>query len=163
MPPFYAPYVAAAAALGDDLHAALAAQPGALRDAVASLDGTFRYAPDKWDVATLVGHLSDTERVFAYRLLRLLRQDPTPLPPFAQNAFADAARDAPLAARLDVFAAVRAATLALVALAPDDAWAFVGTVSGERITARAMASVIAGHVAHHLGIVATRYLSLIHI
>lgn len=155
LPPFYAGY--AALAETDGLRALLAGQTADVRAAVDGLDGAHRYAPDKWDVAAVVGHLSDTERVFAYRLLRLLRQDPTPLPPFTQNAYAEAAGPATLAARLDEFAAVRAATLALVDLAPDAAWDFVGTVSGAQISARAMAVVIAGHVAHHVGILRERY------
>lgn len=155
LPPFYRGYAALAA--DGRLRERLAAQTADLRAAVADLDGAHRYAPDKWDVATVVGHLSDTERVFAYRLLRLLRQDPTPLPPFTQNAYADAAGAAPLDAALAEFDAVRAATLALVDLAPDAAWDFVGTVSGAPISARAMAVVIAGHVAHHVDILRERY------
>lgn len=151
VPASVAGYVAAVA--GVDVRATLAAQPAALRAAVAGLDGAFRYSPGKWSVAETIGHIADTERVFACRLLRLLRQDPTPLPPFEQDPYVAAAGTAaPLDARLADVDAVRAATLALVDLAPDAAWDFVGTVSGHSIGARTVASAIAGHVAHHLAL-----------
>ncbi|MDP3909647.1 MAG: DinB family protein [Gemmatimonadales bacterium] len=50
--------------------------------AIPEARGAYRYAPGKWSVKDVVGHLCDTERVFAYRALRIARGDPTPLPSF---------------------------------------------------------------------------------
>ena len=82
----------------------------------------FRYAPDKWSIKQVVGHLSDGERVFAYRALRFARADVTPLPGFDENHFAEqgAFDDRPIADLVLEFRAVRSATIALFAsLSPE--------------------------------------------
>ncbi|HXH05616.1 MAG TPA: DinB family protein [Vicinamibacterales bacterium] len=118
-----------------------------------------RYAPGKWSVKEVVGHLSDAERVFAYRLLRLGRGDETPLPAFDENAYVPAGEfdRRPMADLLDEWVSVRRATLALVAGLPAAAWSRSGTVSGRPISARAIGWIIPGHVEHHLAGLRERY------
>src|SRR5277367_1709914 len=50
-------------------------------------DGNFRYAADKWTVKEVLGHLSDSERIFAYRALRIARGDQTPMSGFEQDGY----------------------------------------------------------------------------
>ena len=118
-----------------------------------------RYAPGKWSVKEILGHLTDAERVFSYRLLRIARGDATPLPGFDENSYVPAGRfDArPLAALLAEFRTVRISTTALVGGIPSTAWSERGTASGKPVSARALVYVIVGHVAHHLGVLRERY------
>jgi hypothetical protein len=118
-----------------------------------------RYAPGKWSVKEILGHLTDVERIFSYRLLRIARGDATPLPGFDENTYVPAGRfdEQPLRALLAGFRAVRMSSLALVEGVPTTAWSGRGVASGETITARALAYILVGHVAHHLGVLRDRY------
>lgn len=118
-----------------------------------------RYAPGKWSIKEVLGHLSDVERIFGYRLLRISRGDRTPLPAFDENAYVPAGHfDGRLLRSLaDEFQAVRQSTLALVQSIPAARWAELGQVSGNAISARALAYIIVGHVAHHVGVLRERY------
>ncbi|HEX5831177.1 MAG TPA: DinB family protein [Gemmatimonadaceae bacterium] len=119
----------------------------------------FRYAPGKWSVREVVGHMIDVERVMAHRALRFARADVTPLPGFDENAWiAPAGFDArALASLLDEAAAVRAATLALFRNLPEEAWSRGGEANGAHVTVRALAWIIAGHERHHLTLIEERY------
>jgi uncharacterized damage-inducible protein DinB len=118
-----------------------------------------RYAPDKWSIKEVVGHMSDTERIMSYRMLRIARGDETPLPGFEQN---DYVRNAHLGRRtlaslVAELEAVRGATLALVDGLDDEELARRGTASTFPVTARALAWIIAGHERHHLGLLREQY------
>jgi uncharacterized damage-inducible protein DinB len=119
-----------------------------------------RYEPGKWSIKEVVGHIIDTERVFAYRALRFARADATPLPGYEQDDYARAANfDArTLASLADDFERVRAATVSL--LRPLDAEALKrrGTANDNPVSVRALAHIIAGHELHHVGILRERYL-----
>lgn len=126
---------------------------------IASDHAGHRYADGKWSVRQVLAHLADTERVMTYRLLRIARGDPTPLPGFDQDTFmaganADARDLRDLAAEL---AAVRAATLALVRSLDDEALARRGVVNNWPLSARGIVFITAGHFAHHVHILQTRY------
>ena len=159
--PFYAGYVARVANVSaplDELvaqRARLLAFLSPLSDAQAS----FRYAPGKWSVKELVGHLTDVERIFSYRMLRIGRGDETPLPGFEENDYVPAAASdsRPLGSLLDEWATVRDATVSLVAGMPDHAWLRRGSASGTVISARALLYIILGHVEHHQRVLAARY------
>jgi uncharacterized damage-inducible protein DinB len=121
--------------------------------------GQFRYAPGKWSIKDLVNHLSDAERVFAYRLLRIGRGDRTPLPGFEENDYA-AAADAdrrPMTVVLAEWAAVRDATSALAQSLREADWSRQGTTSDAPATARALLYIILGHTEHHIAVLADRY------
>lgn len=158
--PYFAGYVAAVP--GDDAWPALAAGLEATPRAFAALDDAramHRYAPGKWSVKEVLGHVTDTERVFAYRVLRFARADATPLPGFDENRWVPAGRfDArPLASLVDEFRAVRAATLALLAGLDADALVRRGPANGFETSVRAIAWMTAGHERHHLAILRERY------
>ena len=146
-----------------DLAAQLEAQIQDLEHLLADLpesSGAFRYAEGKWSVKELLGHLTDTERIMAYRLLRIARGDQTPLAGFDQddyvrNGHADARPLRELAAE---FTAVRRATLALVRSLDDPSWTRLGSAGGKPVSTAALAHVMAGHVSHHLEILTARYL-----
>ena len=162
--PYYGRYVGRAQeAVGDgDAVAHLAAQgerTAALLRGVSPERAGFRYEPGKWSVREVVGHVADTERIMAYRVLRIGRGDDTPLPGFDQDVFMAAsgfdARTLPDLA--DELAAVRRATLALVSHLDDAALARRGTASGNPVSVRALVAIIAGHELHHLAILEERY------
>jgi len=119
-----------------------------------------RYAPDKWSLREVLGHLNDTERLFVARAFWFARGFDSPLPSFDQNtAVAAAAADQrSWNSHVEEFLAVRAATVAFFQNLPADAWARRGVASGNPFTVRALAYLAAGHVTHHMKIVRERYL-----
>ena len=160
--PSFAGYVARVAE-DEDIQAVLAGQ---LDEVLARLDrvpesrGGYRYAPGKWSIREVVGHLSDTERVFAYRALRVGRGDSTPLPGFDDQAYVPEQRadDRSLAGLVEEWGHVRRATLALLRNLPAAAWHRRGIASDQPISVRALAYIIAGHVRQHLEVLEARYL-----
>ncbi|MFD0618123.1 DinB family protein [Paenibacillus sp. GCM10027629] len=121
--------------------------------------GDFRYAPDKWSIKEVIGHIADTERVMSYRLLRIARGDQTPLTGFDENAFVNGAAFAstPMSELIEDLRAVRRATNTLLRGVTDEAAARVGTANHSPISVRALAYIIAGHEIHHLNILKERY------
>lgn len=119
-----------------------------------------RYAPDKWTVREVIGHLSDCERILSYRALCIARGDTTVLPGFDENAYVPAAgfERRTLGSVFDEFLAVRSATAALVDGLTDDVTARLGNVGSGAITVRALLYVIAGHERHHRALLRERYL-----
>jgi hypothetical protein len=128
-------------------------------EAVAETRGDYRYAPNKWSIKEIVGHLCDTERVFAYRALRIGRGDKTPLPSFDDQDYVAEVRagDRTLAGLAAEWGDVRQATIALFRNLPAAAWQRWGTASENPISVRALAYIIAGHVRHHLEVLEARY------
>jgi hypothetical protein len=119
-----------------------------------------RYASDKWSIRQVVGHLNDAERVFAFRAFWFARGFDSSLPSFDQDiAVTSAGSDARAwPSLIDEFQAVRAASLSLFNNLPAEAWMRRGMASGNPFTVRALAYIVAGHVAHHVGILRERYL-----
>ena len=160
-PPFYHGYVNG---IGDgNLITILATQIEEITRTLGSLPetrGDFAYAPEKWSLKEVVGHVSDAERIFSYRVLRIGRGDQTPLPGFDEKSYVprSGARARTLASLVAELRAVRASTLALLQDLPPDAVTRQGTASGGAITVRALAWIIAGHAAHHFRIIRDRYL-----
>lgn len=159
--PYYSAYTAEAP--GGDLVAALekqAADVAALIKGVPEARGGHRYAAGKWSIREVIGHITDSERVFAYRLMRFARGDATALPSFDENLIAkESGADARTLADLgEEFAAVRRATVTLVRPMQDAQMTRRGTASGKEISARALAWIIAGHAQHHMKVLRERYL-----
>jgi uncharacterized damage-inducible protein DinB len=121
----------------------------------------YRYAEGKWTIKEIVQHLSDDERIYAYRALRFARGDRTELPGFDQDAYTPETRAnrRTLDDLLEEFASVRAATLSLYAGLDDDVLVRAGVASGNVMSVRAIAYHIAGHELRHMNIVRNRYLS----
>lgn len=120
-----------------------------------------RYAPGKWSIREVVGHVNDTERLFVSRAFWFARGFDTPLPSFDQNvAVATAgAHERSWNSHIEEFAAVRAATLAFFGNLPAPAWERRGVASDNPFTVRALAYLAAGHVIHHTNILRERYLN----
>jgi len=120
----------------------------------------YRYAPGKWSIRELVGHVIDAERLYAYRALHFARADPSPLPGMDSRVWAERsnAGDRPLASLAEELASVRAATVSLWASFDAVTWTAAGVASGRRFTVRSLAYVIAGHDIHHRCVLADRYL-----
>lgn len=121
---------------------------------------TYRYAPDKWSVNEVVGHLIDSERIFTERALRFARNDATPIPGFEQddyvrNATFDAYPLSELASELET---VRQSTIFFFRHMDEQAWTRRGRANDAEVSVRALAYIIAGHELHHLEILRTRYL-----
>jgi hypothetical protein len=160
----YAPYFERYVMLvrGGDILKTLAEQSTTMRRALAAVPedrAGFRYAEGKWTVREVLGHCTDAERVFAYRALCIARGEKAPLPSFDENGYARTSGHdgVPLSELLDEFETVRKATVHLLAHLPAEAWLRTGVASGKPVSVRALAFIMAGHVAHHLAILRERY------
>lgn len=159
--PAFASYVARVAGVEDPLRE-LASQRAKVVARLAKLSdeqASSRYAPDKWSIKDLVGHLADAERVFAYRMLRIGRGDTTPLAGFEESDYARAAQAdrRQFGELLAEWSVVRAATMALASSLPEADWANMGTSNDAPMSARALLYIILGHTEHHLGVLGDRY------
>jgi len=160
----YAPYYERYVMLvrGGDILKILAGQARTVRRALAAVPedrAGFRYEKGKWTVREVLGHCTDAERVFAYRALCIARGEKAPLPSFDENEYArTSGHDGiPLAELLDEFETVRKATVHLLGHLSVEAWLRTGVASGKPVSVRALAFIMAGHVAHHLAILRERY------
>jgi uncharacterized damage-inducible protein DinB len=126
-------------------------------------DGNFRYAPGKWSVKEVIGHLADSERIFSYRALRIARADTTPLSGFEQDDYVrEAGSDRrELRDLAEELAAVRDATVALYRSLGEEAWKRRGSANKNEVTVRALAFITAGHELHHRNILEERYFAAI--
>ena len=122
--------------------------------------GDWRYAEGKWTVKEVLGHVVDSERVFAYRALRFARGDATPLSGFEQDDFVrgGAFDKRSLSDLADEYEHVRRSSLALFASLGEEAWSRKGPANNNESSVRALAFIIAGHERHHVEILRTRYL-----
>jgi len=136
------------------------AETQALLRSLPSSVSTYRYAPGKWSVNEMIGHLIDSERIFCARALRFARNDTTPLPGFEQDDYVRNSRfdSYPLADLASELATLRVSTVFLFKHLNEDAWMRRGTANGAEVSVRALAYIIAGHELHHRGILTTRYL-----
>ena len=149
---------------GDDIVRTLAAQVESTIAVLSPLDdqvaGTLRYAPGKWNLKEVVGHMSDDERIFAHRALCLARNDSRALPGFDEKEYVRFAgfNSRSLADLLQEFQIVRASSIALFRTLGPDEWLRRGIVSGYSATVRGLAFHMAGHELHHMRIVLQKYL-----
>jgi uncharacterized damage-inducible protein DinB len=126
---------------------------------VSDADSLKRYADGKWSVREVVGHMIDTERIFAYRALRIARNDRTELPGFEQDDYIPAAQfdRRPWADLLEEFEAVRRSNVMMFRGLNQEAWPRQGVVNGNAMSVRAAAYVIAGHELHHMRVLREKY------
>lgn len=162
-PSFYAPYVAAAAAAGDSpldvLGEDMAAWDGVLARVAPEREG-HRYAPGKWTLREVVGHVIDAERMFAARALAFARGDQARYPSFNENdyAVASGADRRGLSGLAEELRAVRRATVLLFAGLEDHAWNRRGVANDVEFSVRGVAWIVAGHSTHHRKVLEERYL-----
>jgi hypothetical protein len=162
-PTEYAPTLETYVALvpEEDVLAALEAQTAhahSLLRGASEAEGGERHPPYTWSIKEVVGHLADTERIFAYRALRFARGDATPLPGFDEQTYVRAAGFDRVSLRdlVSEFEAVRQATLGLFRNLGGPDWSKGGVANGNPITVRALAYVIVGHARHHTAILRRR-------
>jgi uncharacterized damage-inducible protein DinB len=119
----------------------------------------YRYAPGKWSIRQCYVHLIDTERIFTYRALRFARADQTALAGFEQDNYVipSGADSRSWQSIVDEYRTVRAATVALFANLPEDAWSRTGTASNNPVSVRAIAYITAGHDIHHRNMLREHY------
>ncbi len=118
------------------------------------------YAPGKWTLKEVLQHVTDAERIFSYRLLRIARKDTTPLPPFEENDYvvnADAHQRSFDAIKQE-FSAVRRSSNLLIESLTETQLNHRGIVSGTETSANAIAFILFGHLMHHKAVIEERYL-----
>jgi uncharacterized damage-inducible protein DinB len=132
-----------------------------LFEGISEANEHFRYEPGKWSIKEVLGHMTDTERIMSYRLLRIGRGDQTPLAGFNEELFVMGlqAENLPMKNILADFVATRKATITLIENLPETAWDNKGFANSTEVTARAIAYIIVGHEMHHRNIITERYLS----
>lgn len=144
-----------------DIVAAMRRQAGSYAEFLRSIPDSatsILHPPYTWSIKQVVGHVSDAERVFAYRALRFARQDATPLAGFDENEFVRQANfsERSFADLVAEFESVRSASLSLFTSLSDGAWDRVGEASGNRLSVRAVAYILVGHVRHHEAVLRRR-------
>ncbi|MBL7980012.1 MAG: DinB family protein [Bacteroidetes Order II. Incertae sedis bacterium] len=163
--PYFEHYIQIALQHGDLTHT-LKSQMGEVQLLFGGLSDEmahFRYADTKWSLKEVLGHLTDTEQIFAYRALRIARGDQTNLPGFDENQYVACARFnkfsmGRLVAR---FIHMRRASLDLITTFNPDEVVRMGISNGHSTSVRALAYMMAGHVEHHMEVVRVRYLNIL--
>ena len=145
-----------------DILAALERQPAELAAALASVPPereSHRYAPGKWSIREVVGHMLDSERVMGYRALAISRGDKAALPGFEEKDYAaTAGHDSrTLASLLEEISSLRASHIPMLRHLDEAAWVRIGTANSLPITTRALAYILVGHVRHHLAVLREKY------
>ena len=123
-------------------------------------NGDLSYAPGKWTVKELVGHVIDTERIMAFRLLAIARGEQSVLPGFDEDSYVKNSnfKQRTLSSLAQEFTTVRKANLFLIAALNEEELNRVGNANGNRISVRALVFMMAGHVIHHQNVIKERYL-----
>lgn len=121
------------------------------------------YAPGKWTVKDLLQHISDNERVQAYRALRISRKDETVLPGYDEGLFAKNADPARrnLSDLLAEFAAIRRSNIMMYRSFSDEMQQRTGICFNTPISVLALGFVLVGHQIHHCTIIKERYAPLL--
>jgi len=132
----------------------------AIYEPLTEQQANYAYAEGKWSFKQLLGHIVDSERIFAYRALAISRGETQSLPGFDENQYMDQAGFENQSAEevLTQYKTTRAATIALVQSFTQTQGNAIGSANGQKISARALAWMIAGHEKHHYNIIQARYL-----
>jgi len=127
---------------------------------ISDSEGHFRYAPNKWSIKEVIGHIADTERIMAYRLLSIARGETAELPGYNDDMYVlRAAFDKQsMQDLLENLIVVRQSTVYLLRSLDKETWSQRGNANNSEVTVRALAYIIAGHELHHLQIIKERYL-----
>ena len=158
---YYARYISKIPAAGD-LVTIMIEQIASLNALLRPLDPVragYRYAPGKWTVREVLGHLIDVERVFGYRAASISRGDPAPLPSYDQDQWLPLGRydERMMPDLLDEWEAARRANIALLRAMPVEALDRRGTASGVEMSARALIHIPVGHQNYHVDFLRDKY------
>jgi len=117
------------------------------------------YAPGKWTIRELWNHVNDGERLFAFRAFWFARGFQDALPSFDQDLSVLAARanDTSWKQLIEEFKSLRSSTIAFFATLPEQGWTRGGIASDSPVSVRALAYIMAGHVAHHTQVLKEKY------
>ncbi|MCM3090618.1 MULTISPECIES: DinB family protein [unclassified Cytobacillus] len=120
----------------------------------------FRYAPEKWTIKEVIGHITDTERIMSYRMLCIGRGEKAELPGYDDNQYVKNGKFNRFSIRelSAQMSQVRQNTIALLKSLDDEALLRRGNANGTEVTARAIAYIIAGHEHHHRTLIKERYM-----
>lgn len=161
--PFYADYIQRAQEQVDVL-GVLPMQIDALNSMLGKLtdqEALFKFGPKEWSIKEVMGHLNDVERVFSYRLLRVSRNDKTPIPGFEQDDYVREAGfdQCSIKDLLQEFELLRRANILMINNMSEEATKRIGTASNHPVSARALIYMLVGHVDHHIASFHQNYLS----
>ncbi|WP_199137201.1 DinB family protein [Pedobacter sp. ASV12] len=122
--------------------------------------GDYAYAPGKWTIKELIGHIIDTERIMVFRLLCFARSEKASIPGFDEDEYVAAAHfnDRSLLSLSEEFLLLRKSNLYLIKSLNDEELAKSGTSNGNSMTVKAFVYVLAGHIMHHVNVIKERYL-----
>ncbi|MFY9673165.1 MAG: DinB family protein [Terriglobales bacterium] len=159
--PYYEQYISLVKT--DDIVGSLQKQAQETRDLLGKVSAEkaeFRYAPGKWSVKEVLGHINDTERIMSYRVLRIARGDQTPIEGFEQDDYIASGKfgQRTVGDLLQEFLTIRNATIELIRHLDAETSERRGTANNKPISARAMVYIIAGHELHHRKILQEKYL-----
>jgi hypothetical protein len=145
-----------------DILAVLHRQPEELRSLAATVTPdreSYRYAPGKWSIREVLGHVGDGERVFGYRAFCISRGERADLPAFDEKEYTASSpfERCELPELVDEWAALRASNLTVLRRLTPEQWDRIGTANHASISVRALAFILAGHLRHHVGILRSRY------
>ena len=161
--PFYEVYVSKALKLNNSIVESLVISSELFFEVLSQVPKDkelFAYAENKWTIKELVSHMIDTERIMAYRALRISRNDKADLLSFNENDFVlhANANEIPFEDLLKEFSLVRKATILMFKSFNDELISRVGKASGSDLSVKALGYILSGHVLHHLNIIKERYL-----
>jgi hypothetical protein len=145
-----------------DVLAALERQPAELAALLATVPPDrerYRYAPGKWTIRGVVGHVLDAERVFGYRALCIARGEKASLPAFEEDDYAARARhdDRTIASLVEELSILRKSHVLMLRHVDDEAWTRFGSANALPVTPRALAYILVGHPRHHMAVLREKY------
>jgi len=160
-PPYYDQYIKLVE--GDNIIKALTNQVIGIPAMISQIPEDkedYAYAPGKWTIKEVIGHIIDTERIFGYRALRFARKDKTVLLGFDENSFVANANfnKRTLYDLAHEFAIVRNSNIVLFKHFDPAVYDEMGNANGKEVSVRAILYMIAGHAAHHMNVIQTKYL-----
>jgi len=120
----------------------------------------YAYAPGKWTIKELIGHIVDTERILVFRLLSFARGEKVALPGFEEDDYVAAAnfQDRSLFSFAEEFTLLRKANLYLINSLNEDELNVIGNANGKQMSVRSLVYILAGHIIHHTNVIKERYL-----
>jgi len=157
------PYYISFVGIADYRHLFLSSENFKLLSSLTPAQVEYRYAPGKWNIKQIVGHMADHERIMSYRVLRFSRKDTTPLPGYDQELFVANSRFDERDYRdiLEDFKNVRQATISLMNSFSADQLKLKGTAWKFELTVEEFLKATIGHELHHVGVIRERYLKYI--
>ena len=146
----------------EDILTAMERQSSETQKLLSSLDesrAAYRYAPGKWTVKEVIGHIADSERILGYRALAVARGESQPLPGYDEDSYVRHAsfESWRLGDLAEQYALSRRANIVFFKNLQPEAWERRGTANSYPVNVRGLAYVIVGHERHHLKVLREKY------